>query len=100
MAKKSTDVRKISPAHLERLHELNAKIRGIIEKVGTLELDITTVNKRQEDLQRESKSHKDAWLNVIKDRNDYAEELRKEYGNDIAIDQTTGEISDARESRE
>ena len=94
MAKKSDDVRKISAKHLELLHELNTKIRDSINKVGTLELDLSIVKTRQEELQRQSKSVKDSWLVIIKDRNEYAEELRKEYGNDITIDQTTGEIQE------
>jgi riboflavin biosynthesis pyrimidine reductase len=93
MATKSEDVKKISSVHLKRLHELNAKIGAIIDKVGTLELDIAVLNLQVDELKRESKSNKDTWLNVVKDRNEYANELRSEYGDNITIDQTTGEIS-------
>jgi FtsZ-binding cell division protein ZapB len=93
MATKSEDVKKISSAHLKRLHDLNAKIRAIIDRVGTLELDIAVLNIQVDELKRESKSNKDTWLNVVKDRNEYANELRSEYGDNITIDQTTGEIS-------
>ena len=93
MATKSEDVKKISPVHLKRLHDLNAKIRAIIDRVGTLELDIAVLNIQVDELKRESKSNKDTWLNVVKDRSEYANELRSEYGDNISIDQTTGEIS-------
>ena len=93
MATKSEDVKKISSVHLKRLHELNAKIGAIIDKVVTLELDIAVLNLQVDELKRESKSNKDTWLNVVKDRNEYANELRSEYGDNITIDQTTGEIS-------
>jgi|TARA_Y100000310_G_C20364096_1_gene660349 hypothetical protein len=93
MATKSEDVKKISPVHLKRLHDLNAKIRAIIDRVGTLELDIAVLNIQVDELKRESKSNKDTWLNVVKDRSEYANELRSEYGDNITIDQTTGEIS-------
>ena len=93
MATKSEDVKKISSVQLKRLHELNAKIGAIIERVGTLELDIAVLNIQVDELKRESKSNKDTWLNVVKDRNEYANELRSEYGDNITIDQTTGEIS-------
>ena len=93
MATKSEDVKKISSVQLKRLHELNAKIGAIIERVGTLELDIAVLNLQVDELKRESKSNKDTWLNVVKDRSEYANELRSEYGDNISIDQTTGEIS-------
>ena len=93
MATKSEDVKKISSAHLKRLHDLNAKIRAIIDRVGTLELDIAVLTVQMDELKKESKSNKDTWLNVVKDRNEYANELRSEYGDNITIDQTTGEIS-------
>ena len=93
MATKSEDVKKISSVQLKRLHELNAKIGAIIERVGTLELDIAVLNIQVDELKRESKSNKDTWLNVVKDRSEYANELRSEYGDNITIDQTTGEIS-------
>ncbi len=93
MATKSEDVKKISSAHLKRLHDLNAKIRAIIDRVGTLELDIAVLTVQMDELKKESKSNKDTWLNVVKDRSEYANELRSEYGDNISIDQTTGEIS-------
>jgi riboflavin biosynthesis pyrimidine reductase len=93
MATKSEDVKKISSAHLKRLHDLNAKIRAIIDRVGTLELDIAVLTVQMDELKEESKSNKDTWLNVVKDRSEYANELRSEYGDNISIDQTTGEIS-------
>ena len=93
MATKSEDVKKISSAHLKRLHDLNAKIRAIIDRVGTIELDIAVLTVQMDELKKESKSNKDTWLNVVKDRSEYANELRSEYGDNISIDQTTGEIS-------
>ena len=95
MAKNNQETKQetISQEHLDRLQELNINARKAVQTVGELELDLALVEQRRIMLEQQSKETKQAYLDLLEERNVYAEELRKEYGDNISIDPNTGIIS-------
>ncbi|MAN64654.1 MAG: hypothetical protein CMI60_22205 [Parvibaculum sp.] len=77
---------KIKKEELEKVQQINGELGQLRSLIGDVHIAQHNMNKREESLMTQ-------WNEKNTEYNEYAEELRKEYG-DVNIDIATGKISE------